>query len=185
MAKKTKTTEQFSEVNEAEQLRLTHAVLVNNTCTYSHSVRLDNGESDIVTNQCGREYHEDLRLAFRLLDGHLAVVTEQVEAEEVKDIEVPIGINQKVTDKLLQVEVSDFKIVGNLETGSVILSGQKLLKSKEELKLKSQKVAFDGDYDFVQDLVGAVSNLINEISLYHKGKSRVDPQLDMFEDQND
>jgi len=112
-------------------------------------------------------------------------VAEQVEAEEVKDIEVPIGINQKVTDKLLQVEVSDFKIVGNLETGSVILSGQKLLKSKEELKLKSQKVAFDGDYDFVQDLVGAVSNLINEISLYHKGKSRVDPQLDMFEDQND
>jgi hypothetical protein len=166
---------------QTEQLRLTYAALVNNTCTYSHSVRLENGESDTITNQCAREFHIDLREVFRLLDGHLAVATEQVDVHEVKDIESCEGMVQSYTDKLLQVEVSDVKIIGNLETGCVILTGQKLLKSEEEIKLKSPKIALDGEYEFVQELVGAISNLINEVSMYHSGKSRPDPQGNLFE----
>jgi hypothetical protein len=193
MAKKNKTTVTISgggdsftvdmdKLNmQTEQLRLTHAVLVNNTCTYSYSVRLDNGESDTITNHCAREFHIDLREAFRLLDGHLAVATEQVNAHEVKDIDSCQGMIQDYTDKLMQVEVSDVKIIGNLETGSVILTGQKLLKSKDEIKLKSPKIALDGEYEYVQELVGAISNLINEVSQYHNGKSRPDPQGNLFE----
>lgn len=165
-----------------EQLRVTHAALTNETCTYSYSVRLENGETDIITNECGRQFHNDLRQAFRLFDGHLAVITEQVDAEEVSDIDSCEGRNKKVSEKLIQTEVSDISIYGNLETGSVILKGTKLLKTTEQIKLPTPKTALDGDYAFVNELAGAVQNLIEEITAYHNGKSRPDAQLDIFKE---
>ena len=176
MAKTNKT----NATNEDNLLRLTHAVLVNETCTYSYSVRLENGESDIMTNECGRQYHNDLKRAFTLFDGHLAVITEQVDADEVRDIDQCEGEDANSSEKLQQLQVTEVKINGNIETGSVIINGIKILKSKEELKLKTTKTSLDSDYEFINELVAATQNLIQEITEYHNGKSRPESQLDMF-----
>lgn len=163
-----------------DQLRLTHAVLVDETCTYSYSVRLESGENDIMTNECGRQYHNDLKQAFELFDGHLGVITEQVDADEVEDIDICDGKNKKASDKLAQLQVNEVKINGNIETGSVVLSGVKILRSKEEIRLKTPKTSLDSDYEFINELVSATQNLIQEITAYHNGKSRPESQLDMF-----
>lgn len=167
---------------QEDQLRLTHATLVNETCTYSYSVRLDNGETDTITNECGRQFHYDLRLAFRSFDGHLAAITEQVEVDEVADIDQCIGRYDAITEKLAQTEVYDVLLYGNIETGSVVLKGMKALKTNEQIKLATPKVPLDGSYEFANELAAAVLNLIEEITQYHNGKSRPDPQLDMFKD---
>ncbi len=164
-----------------DQLRLTHAVLVDETCTYSYSVRLESGENDIMTNECGRQYHNDLKQAFRLFDGHLGVITEQVDADEVEDIDICDGTTDYATAKLGQLQVSDVAIVGDIETGTVVLKGIKILKTKKEIPLKTPKQTFDdSDYEFINELVSATQNLIQEITAYHNGKSRPESQLDMF-----
>lgn len=175
-------TKLFEKASQNNQLRLTHAVLVDETCTYSYAVRLENRENDIMTNECGRQYHNDLKQAFRLFDGHLAVITEQVDADEVKDIDTCEGRDKYATGKLGQLQVSEVKINGNIETGSIVLVGVKALRSTEEIKLKTPKQAFDtDDYEFVNELVAATQNLINEITLYHNGKSRPELQGSLFE----
>ena len=78
MAKKNKA---LASEQDTDQLQITHAVIVDEQCTYSYSVQLENGDTDIITNACGRQYHFDLKKAFRNFDAHLAVITEQVDAE--------------------------------------------------------------------------------------------------------
>lgn len=170
---------------QQELLRLTHAVLVNETCTYSYSVRLEDGQTDIMTNECGRFYHNDLRQAFRNLDGHLAVITEQVDADDVLDVDACEGNTDAITDKLLQTTVNEVKINGNIESGTVVLSGIKILKSREEVKLKTPKTPLDGDYLFTQELVAVTQNLIEEITAYHNGKSRPESQMEMVFDSEE
>lgn len=187
MAKKTNTVvidgdKLMKALSGNENLRLTHAVLVGETCTYSYSVRLENGDTDIMTNECGRQYHNDLKQAFRKFDGHLAVITEQVDADDVADIDECEGKKQKVTENLLRHQVTEVKLFGNIETGSVVLSGAKILKSSDEIKLKTPKAPLDGEYDFVNELVAATQNLIDEITAYHNGKSRPEAQMDMFKE---
>lgn len=180
MAKNPKKTIVIDE-NRKELLKLTHAVLVNETCTYSYSVRLENGDTDIITNECGRQFHNDLKTAFRHLDGHLAVITEQVELDDVTDIVECEGRKESITENLVRHQVTEIKIFGNIENGSVVLSGSKILKSNDEIKLKTPKALLDDNgYDFINELVGAVQNLIHEITEYHNGKSRPDAQMKMF-----
>ncbi len=107
-------------------------------------------------------------------------MTEQVDADLVKDIDQCEGVNSNVSDKLLQLQVSEVKINGNIETGSVTLAGIKILRSKEEIKLKTPKTELYSDYEFINELVAATQNLIHEITEYHNGKSRPESQLDMF-----
>lgn len=171
--------------NQAEQLRLTHAVLLKETCTYSYSVRLENGDTDIMTNECGRQLHNDLRVAFRAFDSHLAVITEQIPVDDVMSIEDSTGTTEDATDNLVRHQVDEIKIFGNIENGSIVLSGTKILKSGDELKLKTPKVALDGGYHFVEELASALITLIDEVTQYHNGKTRPEPQLDLFENQDD
>lgn len=166
---------------QKEMLQVTHAVLVDETCTYSYSVKLGNGETDIITNECGRQYHHDLRQAFRNFDPHLAAITEQVESDHIKDINESEGITESITANLGRHRVNEVKISGDINTGNVQVIGSKLLKCGDEVKLKSPKVALDdAEYEFVNELAAATQTLIQEITLYHEGKSRPEMQLSMF-----
>lgn len=193
MSKKSKTEividanklDEFIDKMEAakDNLRLTHATFADGTCTYSYSKLLANGDTDIITNNCGRQYHNDLRKAFRTFDSHLAVITEQVDADDVRDIDEHEGSTDEITEKLNQVEVNDIKVFGNIETGSIILSGRKILKTNDEIKLKTPKVALESDYVFTNELAAAVQELISEITAYHNGKSRPEQQMELFDEE--
>lgn len=195
MAKKTtvlefkgKTMDEVAELLEAatkEQLRLVHATINGEHCTYSYTVRLLNGESDTITNDCGRAYHNDLKSAFKSFNSHLALITEQVEPSEIQRVEDGIGTTDEVTEKLLQFDVTAVKIEGNLEAGSIMLSGIKVLKTNDEIKLKTPKVSLDSDYEFINELVAAVQNLIVEVTAYHNCKSRPEPQMEMFAEEDE
>jgi len=162
-------------------LKVTHAILLDATCTYSFSVRLENGDTDIITNECGRPFHNDLKVAFEKFDAHLAVILEQVPADQVADIDDSVGINKDVTDNLLRHKVNDVKFYGTMTDGSVVLSGIKILKTNDEVKLKTPKQALDdNEYDFVSELAAAAMDLVSEISQYHHGKQRPEQQLDMI-----
>lgn len=170
-------------LNNQEQLRITHAQVNGETCTYSYSVRLENGETDIITNECGRQFHNDLKQAFRLFDGHLAVITEQIEPNEISDIDTCEGKKEAATEKLIRHQVDEIKISGGIESGNISLKGKKILKTNEEISLKTPKQALDdNDYDFSNELVAATQNIINELTAYHNGKSRPEAQMDLFKE---
>lgn len=106
-----------------------------------------------------------------------------MDNNQVQDIDESEGINDDSTDKLVRHQVNEVKLYGDIETGSIALSGMKVLLSGNELKLKSPKVPLDDkDYPFLQDLVAAAINMVAEVTAYHNGKSRPESQISMFQD---
>jgi hypothetical protein len=166
------------------QLKVTFAKLTEKeavvSCAYGYQERLLNGISKTITVFHEAPIHHDLKRAFDLFNGHLAVVCEEVGDNEVTDIENCEGKSKSANEKLQHFQVNEIKLQGNLEEGSVVMKGIKILSTGDEVKLETPKVKYTGKYEFINELVVAVQTIIEEVTQYHNGKCRPDMQGDLF-----
>jgi hypothetical protein len=190
MAKnKTKVTINDIDVSEAfnqPTLAMTSAKLtedkdLNSICHYGYVEVMSNGSRRTILVKCDDPVHEDLIRAFARFNAQLAIICEEVEPGEVSDID-----NSEGSDKLAQFTVSEVVTMGTIESGTVVLKGSKMLSTLEQVILQSPKVkTTDDDYSFINELLGAVQNLQQEVTAYHYGKVQYDPQLKLeFEPEN-
>lgn len=139
---------------------------------------IENDVQNEVVKKCGNLVHEDMRLAFKALSGHLALLC---ETRESVDLDLGDPEHAVVVDKLY---VTGFTVGGSDDKEGVTLIGGKKLSSGKVLNLVAPFQVFedDGSYEFADELKTEIGICLEEVRLYlDEGKAAV-RQLDMFED---
>lgn len=118
--------------------------------------------------------HPDLKRAMQLFAVHAAILAEFIPSGEISDIANPQH------DDLINFHVSSFSTKGDDEDDSVVITGQKTLKSGKVLifNTPSIKLADESEnaYLFAEDLKSCIENARFEFREYLNGKQATDPQ---------
>lgn len=163
----------FLNDQEFAPLNVAYARLSKETLAYSYYERTATRDfRTIEVKKSSTVNHPDLLAAFAAFNGHLAIVCEEVQPEEIEDIETLQGINDYVSDKLQHFLVHSVALEGSINAGGTfVLNGVKILSTAEEVGLLTPKKIFDPEYQFYNELYAAATTLIEEVSLYHYGKA--------------
>lgn len=140
-----------------------------------------------------RYIHFDLAEAFKKLNPHLPLLCEivvlskeqaEIMADSFEDGSVyQMGIFKKYS-------CTGFSIGGNDEHEGITLIGRKSLRNKRVLNLVSPFQKFEAaeheePYEYEYHLNIAMSRVVEEIKLFIDGKCAINPQLSMFEGEED
>lgn len=163
-------------------------------CHYKYGKVVAKGITDDYVVKSRVPVHNDMKLAFRKFNNHLAVICEEVKASAIKDIdkllerpEVMHPDDYEKSLKGLDAELYRFVVIsvtseGTGENEGVILSGKKKLSTGDWLMLTTPKITWESNYDFINELRIATDDLIHEVGEYMDGKrAPVVEQIDMFE----
>lgn len=138
---------------------------------------LENDAVNEVVKKCGNLVHEDMRLAFKALSGHMALLC---ELREGVDLDLNDPEHESAVDS---ISVNSFSIGGNDDTEGVCLIGAKKLRTGKVLNLVSPFQPFeDEEYEFAYELKNAIYLCTNEVNEYLFSNKCAARQLDMFED---
>jgi hypothetical protein len=175
---------------EAKEIEIRSGHLKDNMfCHYGYDHTVSANTTDNVARKSQVPVHDDLKVAFRKLNVHLAVICEEINPDDIPDIDnLPeLDPDPDMTEedqdplavKLSRFSVSAFKIVGNGENEGVVLTGQKRLSTLEFVKLETPVTRWQGDYPYVNELHVAIFNLVEEIEQYMQGKQAPQRQTEM------
>ena len=151
-----------------------------------------------VKKVCTAHIHDDLRLAFRRLNTHMALLTEQAIETAKKAVPVCYGDDEerqrevqhfKFDDRNLAIAketaCSGFTIGGTGDHEGVTLIGRRTLTAARILNLVSPFLKWTDDiYDYkhLDDLSEIIEACKGEVKLYlFEGKHAPDNQLKLFE----
>lgn len=129
-----------------------------------------------VTKKCKGLAHADLTKAFASLKPHLAILCEQTEAVDLKDLDSLS--DESIAEAVTSYSVSSFSLGSNGE--GITISGSKDLKSGKVLNLNSPHQEFDGTYDNEPYLSMAKDALLEEVEMYLNGKEAEAAQATLF-----
>lgn len=151
---------------------LTAKITKEGTCNVCYTEYLENDVTNIVTKECGNLIHEDMRLAFKALNGHVAIICETKESVNL-DIHDPE--HAAIVDKF-KVDFIDFSGKGN-----VIAS---LNATKELSNAMTQKLVASAtyDYEYLEEFEEDIRLCKAEILAYTFENKAAVRQLDMFEE---
>lgn len=158
-------------------------------CHYGYDHTVAANTTDSIYRKSAVPVHEDMKIAFRDLNVHLAVICEEIHPDDIPNIDnLPVlDPDTDLTDddqdplalKLSRFSVSSFRIVGNGENEGVILTGQKRLSTGDHIKIETPVARYQGEYAFVNELHVAIFNLVEEIEQYMNGKQAPPRQTEM------
>ncbi|WP_346318211.1 hypothetical protein [Chitinophaga sp. YIM B06452] len=165
-------------------------------CDYSYDHMVAQNTTNNVRISSHVPVHADLTAAFKRLHVHLAVICEEIHADDIPDIDNLPVLNEAwdaddsrqppLAAKLAKYAVSSFKIVGNGENEGVVLTGGKLLSTTDEVGLTTPVTKYQSEYPFVNELRIAVDDLVSEIEAYMNGKQAPPRQTEMvFADEDE
>jgi hypothetical protein len=151
---------------------------------YDHTVALNTTNAVKVTSEVPA--HEDLFKAFKKLVPHLAVICDEVNKDDIRDI-TSIDETDPVAEKIALFNVSSFKLEDYDAKEGVVITGEKRLKIGDSVGLVTPKIRWDNDkYPFVEELRIAVTELVFEVEEYMKGKQADNPQPELpFNSEDD
>jgi hypothetical protein len=152
--------------------KLTEDKDLNSICHYGYVEVMSNASRRTILVKCDDPVHDNLIDAFAKFNAHLAVICEEVEPRDVRDIDTAEG-----DDKLAQFTVNEVITMGTIESGTVVLKGVKMLSTLEQVILQTPKIKSNDDYSFINELLAAVQNLQEKVTAYHYGEVRPDPQM--------
>ncbi len=152
-------------------IEIISAKIVDDFCEYSYEVKTGAGAGDTikVTNNKSKLINEDMRIAFFMLNVHLAVIDDAF-AHSNKEI---ANINKMHNDELSTLYiVNQFKVKGSEENRTVVLTGYKTLNVGDVMDLVTPKVDLSGlgGYPWYNELSEALDNVISEVEQYMNGK---------------
>ena len=143
-------------------------------------VLIEHVENDVQnenSKKCGNLVHEDMRLAFKALSGHLALLC---ETRESVDLDLNNPEHAVAVDKLY---VNGFTIGGSDDNEGVTLIGGKKLANGKVLNLVAPFQKYEDDeYPYAEELFNDVRLCLNEVDEYLYHNKCAVRQLDMFED---
>ncbi|MFL5809212.1 MAG: hypothetical protein ACJ749_06790 [Flavisolibacter sp.] len=155
-------------------------------CDYSYDHTVAPNTTNSVSVKSEIPAHEDLFNCFRKLVPHLAVICDEISAEDLRDITFIPSIDP-VTEKIALFSVSSFKLDDYDAKEGVTITGEKRLKIGDYVSLVTPKIRWDNDkYPFVEELRIAVTELLFEVEEYMKGNKMADnPQQELPFDSGD
>ncbi|HEX7906254.1 MAG TPA: hypothetical protein VF487_20410 [Chitinophagaceae bacterium] len=175
---------------ETPAIEIKAAKLKDDFCNYSYELTEGVTAGDVCNRSGASIVHDDMKLSFKNLNVHLAVICEEISPNEIDIDNLPDINNETLKGKEKQLAkridsfaVSAFKIDGTGENEGVVLIGTKKLSSGDYLKLEAPKVKWSENYDFIQELMADVSECKNEVEEYMNGKTAPKMvQQDLFDD---
>lgn len=126
--------------------------------------------------------HEDMESALEYLRPHLAILCDQVEAQDREYYELDSDL-----ESLDKYKVNAYAIGGSGISEGVTLTGTRYGKYGAQ-NLNSQFIKYEGGenedtYDHAFELRGMINHCNEEALLYVEGKMAPNAQLDMFEQE--
>lgn len=144
-------------------------------------VLIEHVENDVQnenSKKCGNLVHEDMRLAFKALSGHLALLC---ETRESVDLDLGDDEHAAKVDKLF---VTGFTIGGSDDSEGVTLIGGKKLSNGKVLNLVAPFQKYEDDeYGFAEELFNDIKICLTEVDEYLYHNKCAVRQLDLFEDE--
>ncbi len=167
-------------------------------CHYKYGRVVAKGITDDVTVKSKVPVHADMHMAFKKFNNHMAVICEEVNPKQIKDIDnvilcpedtLPSDFEKAlkgIDAELYRFIVDSVTIDGTGENEGVTLSGTKKLSTGEYITLTTPKITWESEYSFINELRIAADDLIHEVREYMDGKQapKVE-QIDMFEAQGE
>ncbi len=162
--------------------------------------------TNTVKKDCTAPVHDDLKLAFKKLVPHLAVVCGQTHIASGKSAtSVAIAFPEEELKWQLDPDenfaftlggwelvskhfIVGFSIGGSGDSEGVTLTGYRELKNEKVLNLVSPFTKWDDDYELASELGEVIEECKSEVKKYlFEGKHQPDVQGDLFaqEDQDD
>lgn len=143
----------------------------NNYLSVEYSEHQPDGFSSIK-KECKIPVHTDLKLAFKELDKHLALLSYQY--------------NQNGNLCIDNIACKGFSIGGSGDSEGVTLIGVRTLENDKILNINSPFQRFDSDfyyYELTSELIDAIDDCKREVYAYlFEGKHEEDNQLALFEE---
>ncbi len=129
--------------------------------------------------------HDDMKNALMFLRPHLAILCDQVEAQNKDFHELDDD-----TEALDKYKVNSFSIGGSDIHEGVTLTGVRFGKSGKPLNLNSPFTKFEGsdnedNYEYGYELRGVINHCNEEALLYIDGKMAPNAQLDLFDQEEE
>jgi hypothetical protein len=144
-------------------------------CNYSYELLTGVGKGDVLTRKGSSIVHDDMRLAFKRLQVHLAIIDDTIP--EYKEASLKAIMKN---DNVLKFAVSGMEITGSDTNRGVIIHGDKWCNAGSgHISIKTPKIKFDGGYVFLDDLQDAIIHIQSEVEEYMNGK--VDPNNELPE----
>ena len=165
---------------EKKQIEIKSALIKNGMfCNYSYD---ENLPSNVVRSQAVTDInvpvHPDLLDAFKKLNIHLALICEEIKAEEINDVDNIADYDDEVhalgsiEHRLSLFSVKSWTIQGEFEKEGVVLVGSKRLSTNDLVKLDAPKRRWKDDYRFINELRVAIYDCIYEVEEYHASRKR-------------
>jgi len=137
--------------------------------------------------------HDDLRIAFRKLIPHFALICEQVKdvkliEKAIKNYDSYLGDSEvAIDDTFFKYRISEFNIVEKHGDEVVYISGSRQLETHKEIHFSTpgNSLVMDEDYKFHSELVETVDLLKKEVLLYMQGKTAPKAQMEMFNEKEE
>ncbi len=137
----------------------------------------ENDVTNEVVKKCGNLVHEDMRLAFKALSGHMAMLC---------DLKESVGLDLSDPEHaatLDKIYVTSFSVGGNDDNEGVCLVGGKKLASGKVLNLVAPFQKYeDEEYKLSYALEEDVNLCIKEVEAYLYDNKCAVRQLDLFDD---
>lgn len=148
------------------------------------TVEIQNGV-DTTTKKCSAPVHDDLRIAFALLNNHLAHLCFQPLTEHNPAHKE----NKELPALICPVHCIGFKLSGNGETEGVTLFGSRTLPNAKAISLSSPTQKWSGDifeYAHSNELSEIIMQCVGEVELYlFEDKHAPDNQLSLFPEEEE
>jgi hypothetical protein len=151
-------------------IRILSAKIKDDFCTYDYEY-LTGPEKGIVQSAKKSIYiiDNDMKEAFSVFNVHLAVIDDLFKnaGVEIEDIDVFHS-----HDFTYLMECTEFKILGDDETESIVLLGTKHVSLNGRIKIETPKIPLDNlsSYKWYNELKTAAEKAREEVQLYKAGK---------------
>lgn len=104
---------------------------------------------------------------------HLALICEEIKAEEINDVDAIADYDKDVhalgsiEHRLSLFAVKSWQLQGEFEKEGVVLVGSKRLTTGDIVKLEAPKRRWKDEYRFINELRVAIYDCIYEVEEYH------------------
>lgn len=160
------------------EVEIKGATIKDDYCNYSYELTDGATAGDKVSRKGAAVIHEDMKLAFQVLNPHLAAICEEIEVYPALDLrkiqkyDSLIHKEGSLEHKVSHFSVTGFKVLGSGDNEAVSLVGEKRLSTGDSVGLTTPNIKWeDSTYLFIPELKAAVNNCILEVEEYMNGKA--------------
>ncbi len=153
-------------ISKAESVQIKKATISADFCSYAYELKDGICAGDEINRKGSSLVHPDMLQALGMLDVHLAVIDDGFHHKGILINDIDEHHADEIT---AQYKVSGFQISGTGENESVVLFGSKGISIGGHIDIKTPKIEFNGNYQWVNELRVAIDTMIDEVKAYMMG----------------